>query len=83
MCGFRHNESLGADVTIDCKGYIGIKDDAGLLINQRPMLRVSSMPSSDGDAECMKEARKCRRDLRDINKKTYCIKNPTAHQHHD
>ena len=52
MCGFRHNESFIAHVTRDCKGYISIKDETGLLINQRLVLDVSSI-SSDEDIECM------------------------------
>ena len=57
MHRFSHNESLGADVMRNCKGYVSIKDDAGLLINQRPVLDISSMSSSDGDAKCMKDTR--------------------------
>ena len=83
MMGFFHNETLGTDVLKDYKGYASIKDDPGLVTNKRPALIISSLSSVDKEAECMKEARKCRRALRDINKKSYYLKNPTTHHHRD
>ena len=58
MCGFRRNESLGTDAMRDYRGYVIIKDYAGSLINQQPVLDVSGISSSDGDDVYVASTRK-------------------------
>ena len=74
MMDFCYKETLRADVLEDCKGYVSSKYEAGLLINKRPVLSISSLSSPNKDAKHIKETKKRRRALHDINKKCYYLK---------
>ena len=79
IIGFYEDRDKVTKVLRDCKGHTGIKKRAGIFINEGIHIQSSPLLRED-DTDCMKEARKRRQVLRDLNRKSYCSQNPTTHQ---